>query len=36
VLLGATIPRPQSFDVGIVKGVELQELTPATREWQTV
>src|SRR5579863_1122694 len=36
VLLRATIPRPQPFDVGIVKGVELQELTPATGEWQTV
>jgi hypothetical protein len=36
MILRVRISRPQTLKIGFVKGVELQELTPATREWQTV
>lgn len=35
ILLRTKVPCPQPFDVGFIKGVELQELTPGGK-WQTV
>src|SRR5208282_4220571 len=36
MLLRAKVSRPQTRNVGFVKGVELQEPAPGSRKWQPV